>query len=266
MNKILNYSAVKAIVMRHLFEWRRNLDRVVDTFWWSTIDIIFWGLTSSYIKQNNPNIPDIVTLFLGGIILWTFVQNSQRDINMPLLNDAWNRNLVNLFSTPIRLRDFIAGTLVLGLIKLFMSFIFFSTVAFLLYQFNIFYLGYFLIFAMINLILVGWWVGFIISGLILRFSNRVEAFAWSLVFVIYPFSAIFYPVDILPGWAQAVSKILPTSYIFESMRSIIFDGTFSWANIIISFILNLIYLTLSILFLKKMFRDALRTGRLVKLS
>lgn len=265
MNKLLNISQVKAIVIRHMFEWRRNLDRVVDSFWWALMDLIFWGLTSSYLQQNNPGIPNIVSLFLGGIILWVFVQNSQRDITMPILNEAWNRNLINLFTTPIRLREFVAGTVILGLIKMFFTTVTLAFTAFVLYKFNIFSLGLFLIPGLINLILVGWWIGFIINGLILRFGNRVESFAWAFVFVIYPFSAIFYPVRILPQWAQIISRILPTSYIFENMRNVVFYGTFTGSEILLSFALNILYMSLSLIFLQRMFKQALDKARLVKL-
>lgn len=264
--KFLNLSIIKAIVLRNMYEWRRNLDRIVDTIWWSSLDLIFWGLTSSYLKQANFGGPDIVPLFMGAIILWVFVQNSQRDINMPLLIEAWNLNLINLFTTPIRLREFIAGTIVLGIIKLMITGIVLSLLAFFLYNYNIFSLGFYLFPAVINLILVGWWIGFIIDGLILRYGYRVESFAWAFIFIIYPFSAIFYPVSILPKWAQIIASILPTSYIFENMREVVFQGTFSPSGIILSFILNVIYMVLSLVFLNFMFKEALKEARLIKLN
>lgn len=266
MNKLLNINPVKAIVMRNLFEWRRNLDRIVDSIWWATTDLIFWGITSSYLKQTTLGVSNIVAIFLGGIILWVIVQNSQRDINMPLLGEAWNRNLINIFTTPIRLREFIAGTIILGLMKLLLTGAILSLLAIIFYQFNIFLFGLYLIPAIINLILVGWWIGFFINGLIFRFGYRIEAFAWAFVFIIYPFSAIFYPVRILPEWAQLIAHILPTSYIFENMRQVIYTGMFSPTDILISFILNLCYLTFSIIFMCRMFTEALKSARLVKLN
>ena len=266
MNNFINSTRVKGIVIRHLFEWRRNLDRVVDSFWWATIDIVFWGMTANYLKQTGSTNPQIVYLFIGGILLWVIVQNSQRDINMPLLNDAWNRNLINLFTTPIRLREFILGTIILGLFKLTLTVIFLAVIAYLLYQFNIFIFGFYLIPAVINLILVGWWIGFLINGLILRFGYRIESFAWAFIFVIYPFSAVIYPVSALPGWARFISAFLPTSYIFENMRSILFTGTFSIQYILISLSLNLIYIVLSLLFMNRMFTEALKNAKLVKLN
>lgn len=238
----------------------------MDSFWWASMDLVFWGLTSSYLKQNNPGIPNIVPLFLGGIIFWVFVQNSQRDINMPLLNDAWNRNLINLFTTPVRLREFVLGTLILGIIKLSFTALALTLLAFFLYQFNIFSFGWYLLPAVISLILTGWWIGFIINGLILRYGFRVESFAWALIFVIYPFSAIFYPVSMLPAWARTISLFLPTSYIFENMRNILFGQNLSYSDILTSYFLNFIYLGFSLIFLKVMFNGALKHARLVKLN
>lgn len=266
MTKILNFSIVKAIIIRHIYAWRKDLDRVVDSFWWATIDLIFWGLTSNYLRQNNIYNFDITALFIGGIIFWVMVQNSQRDINMPLLDEAWYRNLVNLFTTPIRLREFITATLILGSIKLFLTISYLLVLAYIFYHYNIFRYGWYLLPAVINLIFVGWWIGFIINGLILRYGYKIQALAWAFIFVIYPFSAVVYPVSILPSWARIIASFIPTSYIFESMRSVLFSGVFPVSNIIISFTLNLFYLGLSLIFLNSSFKSALRNAKLVKLN
>lgn len=263
---VLNFSAIKGIVIRHLLAWRKDLDRLADAFWWATIDIIFWGLTSTYLKETQTFGSDIVILFIGGIIFWTMVQNAQREINMPLLDEAWNRNLINVFTTPIRLREFIVATLMLGILKLALTLLFLSLLAFFLYHYNIFYYGWYLLPAIVNLVLVGWWIGFIIDGLILRFGYKIQAFAWAFIFVIYPFSAVLYPVSILPPWARIISSLLPTSYIFENMRTVLFTGQFVFQDIGISFLLNCLYLALSLISLKWMFKDALKNARLVKLN
>ena len=261
----LNWSGIYGVIVRHLYSWRRDLDRVIDAFWWASTDLIFWGLTSRYVMQFSQNV-DLVVIFVGGIIFWAIVQNAQREINMPLLDEAWNRNLVNLFTTPITLVEFIIATLILGLIKLSMVIVFLGFLASLLYKFNIFYFGIYLLPAIINLILVGWWVGFIVNGLILRYGYKIQSFAWAFIFVLYPFSAVLYPVDILPGWARLISSILPTSYIFENLRSILFTGRFNTIDLYISTILNLIFLLLSIVYMKLMFNYALKNGKLIKLN
>lgn len=264
MEKI-NWSAVYAIVIRHIYTWKRDLDRVVDSFWWAVMDIIFWGLTSQYIKGFS-KAPDVIIVFIGGIIFWTIVQNSQREINMPILEEAWNRNLINLFATPINLAEFIIATLILGLIKLLGTMLVMVAVAFFLYRYNIFFYGWYLLPAVASLILTGWWVGFLIDGFILRFGYKIQAFAWAFIFIIYPFSAVIYPVSILPVWAQVFAKMLPTSYVFENMRSVLFNGYFDTQTILVSFALNMVYLILSLITLKVFFKAGLRDGRLIKLN
>lgn len=266
MKRFINFSAVYGILLRNLFVWRKDLDRIVDSFWWPFLDLVFWGLTSTYLQQINPGVPEIVTLFLGGIIFWYMVIQAQRDINIPLLDEAWNRNLVNIFTTPLRLRDFLVATLLLGGIKLSITIITLAGISYLLYHFNIFMFGWYLIPSVVNMILTGWWLGFLINGLILRFGYRVQAFAWALTYVLYPFSGVLYPVSVLPWWGQSVAKIVPTSYVFETMRSVIRTGEFSLPQILMAFLLNGIFLCASILFLAHMYKDALKNARLVKLN
>ena len=264
MEKI-NWSGVKGIIIRHMYTWRRDLDRIVDAFWWATLDLIFFCLTSSYIEQYNLGF-DIVAVFIGGIIFWSVVLGSQREINMPLLDEAWNRNLINLFTTPVGIFEFVIATLILGMIKLILTISFLSFLAYLLYHFNIFRYGLLIIPSFASLILTGWSVGLIIDGLILRYGYKIQSFAWAMLFVIYPFSAVVYPVDILPRWAQVIARITPTSYIFENMREVLFSGIFNWPKFLTSMFLNFIYLILAALFLKRMYRIALDKGQLIKLN
>ena len=44
-----------------------------------------------------------------------------------------------------------------------------------------------------------------------------------------PFSAVFYPITALPQWAQNISWCLPTTYIFEGMRILLYIRDFSYA-------------------------------------
>src|SRR3989338_10183249 len=112
----MNLYSIYAIILRQLYMWRRNFDRVVDSFWWPLLDLVTWGLTCTYIQKSQNLEINLVAVLMGAIILWYFVQQAQRDINMPLLDEAWNRNLVNVFTTPIRLREFLTATILLGIV------------------------------------------------------------------------------------------------------------------------------------------------------
>jgi ABC-2 type transport system permease protein len=64
--------------------------------------------------------------------------------------------------------------------------------------------------------------------MILRFGLAAENLAWFLVFMLAPISCVYYPVEILPSWLRVVSWSLPSTYVFEGMRAVLFDHVFRW--------------------------------------
>ncbi len=111
-----------------------------------------------------------------------------------------------------------------------------------------------------SLMMSGWFMGFTASALIIYYGRRVQNLAWMLAYALAPFSAVFYPVSSLPGWAQSVSSGLPMTYIFEGMRQILRGGPLPIRSLAISFGLNVVYLTLSILFFGRMFERSRAKG------
>lgn len=111
---------VKAIIYRHLYNYRHSLDKLVDTFYWPTIDILIWGLTSIWIRENS-QISDLMVILLTGLVFWQFVWRGQYEFTVNLLEEMWNQNLVSLFATPLTVREWILGAMGLGLIKMVIS-------------------------------------------------------------------------------------------------------------------------------------------------
>ena len=46
------------------------------------------------------------------------------------------------------------------------------------------------------------------------------------MFALAPLSGVYYPVDVLPHWLQPVAWSLPSAYVFEGMRAVLFEGRF----------------------------------------
>lgn len=256
----MNWNAVLAIVFRHLYNFRHSLDRSVDVFYWPAMDIFIWGFTSVYITKYGGGIPQIVVVLLTGLILWMVVWRGQYEITVNLLEEMWNQNLVNLFASPLRVREWITGVFLLGIVKMFIAIPFAIFLSFIFYKANIFRLGFFLIPFMISLILTGWAFGLIVAGLIVQYGMRIQNLAWSGIYLIAPFSGIYYPISTLPSWAQKVSLFLPTSYIFEGMREILFESSVPWDKLIKSFSLNFLFLGFGIFFFVRMFEKSRERG------
>lgn len=248
-----------SMLLRHFYIFRQSPDRMTEAFFWPMVDIFVWGLTSIYFAQIS-HFPNIVVLLLSGLILWTLVYRGQQEIPMVLLEELWNKNLINIFTSPLSFGEWVFSSVVIAVLKMFLSFIFISILAFLLYKLSIFQYGFYLIPFVFLLTLTAWAVGFFVTGLILRYSTKVQTLAWSLIAIISPFSGVYYSISILPKWAQVISHALPTSYIFEGMREVIATGTLSGEKLFIALGLNCIYLFFSLWFFQRSFKKVLEKG------
>ncbi len=256
---------VYAIVLRYLFLFRRSFDRLSDVFYWPTIDLLVWGLTSTYLRSFAPDTSPIILIIVSGILLWLITWRAQYEISVGLLEDLWNQNLINIFVSPLKFSEWILAFLITGIVKALISVLFASGIAYLLYKVHVFSYGIYLLPFFLSLMLTGWAIGFFVSGLILRFGTRIQTLAWSFVAVFSPFAAIYYPVSILPNWAQLIAAFIPISYIFEGSREIISTGSMDINKLIISFLLNIVYLIFSVWFISNSFKKVLDKG-LVKVE
>ncbi|MBI4067114.1 ABC transporter permease [Candidatus Gottesmanbacteria bacterium] len=251
-----------AIILRQLYVFVASLGRSSDTLFWPVVNLFLWGYLSIYFSQKGGI--NLLASLLTGYLLWMFLQRSQEDLSVGLLEDLWSRNFINIFATPITIWEYLLGLITTGCLKLLGSFFLVVILTYLLFAFNIFSLGIYLVPFIFNLLLTGWWTGIMINGLIIRFGFEVEALSWTMIFLLMPFSGVFYPVDVLPTWMQTISYILPSSYVFSGMRKLIQDGIFDWNLFVVSLILNIFFMLLSLLFYKKMFDIAKEKGYLVK--
>lgn len=255
---------IYGIILRYLYMMLHSFDRMMDIFYWVVMDIILWGFTSLFFRKAFEGDPNLSTNLIGGLILWYVVWRTQYEISVNLLEEVWNKNLINIFASPISVVEWIVAFMINGIIKVLLMLAIAVTVANLLYGVNFFAYGKYLFVFIPLLMMSGWVVGFIISSFTLRFGSKLSNLAWSFPSLVNPFSAIFYPLTILPLAAQNIAHFVPTSYVFESARSLINTGEVDPVMLWKSLGLNILYLTLSILFVRSGFKKVLQKG-LVKL-
>ncbi|MEI6480578.1 MAG: ABC transporter permease [bacterium] len=238
----------------------------MDVFFWPILELLMWGFLSLYLERLNLGNLNIVSLFLGAMIFWEFLSRSQNAVSVAFLEDVWERNILNVFVAPVQVSEFLASTLLLGLVRIGMTGVLLSILSFLFYHFNIFQFGIYTVPFLINLLIFGWVLGLFTTGIILRFGTSAQVLAFGLIFLIQPFSAVFYPVSALPHAIQWFSYILPSTYVFEGMRKVISVGTLPLHEIILSFGINIIYIAVVIFFFYRMFAKVKIQGKLLKLD
>jgi len=257
---MINFNRVSAMVYRYTMNLRHNFDRLTDMFYWPALDLFTWGLTGLYFAKLSPQSSNATVIILTGVIFWIVIWRAQYEITTNLLSEMWDRNLVNIFMSPLTVPEWILSVMIFGFTKMIISVLFSAFLAFFFYGYHIFAYGYYIIPLVLSLLITGWVAGFFVAGFIIRYGTKIQTTAWVGVSLIAPFSALYYPVSALPKWAQDIAIFVPSSYIFENMRQVLLAGTISYNGLIISFALNFVYLFLSIIFFVWMFKKSLNLG------
>lgn len=107
-------------------------------------------------------------------------------------------------------------------------------------------------------------IGIMSAGFIIRFK-RGDPISWAIGILTGLLSGIYYPVNILPSYLQALSKILPPTYAISALRK----ATLANANItqvsnelLILIIFALITVPIGLIIFKKSFDYARKEGSL----
>ncbi len=262
----MKIKTVWGIFLRQFFLYKRSLTRVLEIFYWPTLDILLWGFITIYLQKYSHGIPKFIGFFLGALIFWDLFFRAQQGITVSFLEDMWARNLINIFVTPISMSEYISGLLLISLFKVLVSLGVMSVLALVFYSFNLFKIGCYLYLFLFNLIAMGWAVGVFTLGIILRFGQEAEILAWAMAFLFMPFSAVFYPVEVLPNFMQVVARLVPSSYVFEGMRSVIDKGVFPWELFLNACLLNFAYWGVTIFVFNRFLKQVLKKGIITKIG
>lgn len=256
----MNIVRIYAMVLRHFYNLLRSFDRLSDVFYWPSLDIILWGLIGLYFLSFAPDFSIQVKAIVGAILLWIIPWRAQNEISINVLVELWDRNLGNVFISPFKFSEWVISLMLVGVIKGLISVAFTAILAYFLYGVSIFIYGYYLIPFAILLFMFGWAIGFTVGAVILRFGSRIQTLGWTVPWAAAPFSAIYFPVNILPSWAANIAKILPSSYVFEVSREVVFEKPLTLDYLLISFLLAALYLAGSIYLFKRSYNKALERG------
>lgn len=257
---------IAALVTRHLMLYKRSPQRIMEIVYWPMLDLLLWGFITVYLARYREGLPAFVTFFLGALILWDVLFRAQQGVCITYLEEVWSRNLLNLFASPLTSGEFIVATLTVSLLKVITAAAVTILLALTLYSFNLFAIGVALVPFMINLVAMGWAVGIFTTAIILRYGQEAEVLAWGLAFLFQPFSAVFYPVSVLPPWLQAITHWVPAAHVFEGMRAVVNQGVFPVGELLWATGLNVVFLLAAVAFFQWMFAVVKDKGLLVRVG
>jgi ABC-2 type transport system permease protein len=257
---------IGALVVRHLYLYRRSLPRIMEIFYWPFLDLVIWGFITLYLVRYQSQVPGFVTFFLGALILWDMLFRSQQGITISFLEELWARNLMNLFASPLTPGEFLSATIVMSIFKVSCVSVVMAVCAWMFYSYNVLVMGLWLFPFVLNLVITGWIIGVFTTSLIMRFGQEAEVLAWSMVFLFQPISCVFYPLDILPTWLKGVAWLNPAAHIFEGMRSVLSPDPSPLIHLVWACGLNAVLLVAMIALFYKTFAYCKVQGSLVRVG
>ena len=239
---------------------RRNVFTLFELFFWPLVNLLSIGLLTRFLMVDE----SMVSFLLVGSIALTIHKEDQMDVAYVLLFDMWSKSIKNTFIAPVHSRHLIFGSLFFGIMRGSVVFAILASVSFYFFGFNfqagglfpplIFLAG---VFAMAAI------VGITVCIFILTFGQKADVAAWSLSGLILLFSGIYYPVEVLPSFLQAVARAIPLTYFLEYYRSIFIPGPH---HLSIGLSLAALYLLLGLILFDRAISRARRTGILLSLS
>lgn len=260
----MNLRVVKGLIVKYIFICSRNSFRVLDVAFWPLMDLLVWGFLTVYMLKLNSSVPSLITFLIAAVILWNVLYRAQQVIGVMFLDDVWSKNLLNVWAAPIRSVEYVGAAYVVGLVQGILVVLLLGPLAMAMYNFSLLSLGWGFALLFGNLMLMGWALGLLVTGLILRFGPPAEALVWAVPFLVQPFSAVFYPVHVLPEWMRYIALSLPSAHVFEGMREILEKGTLHPSHMYWAIGLNAVYLLAAAIAFNVCLNSARKNGFLSK--
>ncbi len=259
-------SHVAAIVLRQFYLLRGSLARVVPLFAWVAVDIVLWGFITRYLNSFASPGLNFIPLFLGAVLLWDFFTRVMQGVTIAFFEDVWARNFLNIFATPLSMGEYLAGLVITAVATSLLGLMVMLLLATSIFGLSFFAYGAMFLPFLLLLLFFGIALGIFCCAVVLRLGPASEWFVWPIPALITPFAGVFYPLATLPPWMRCISRLLPPSYVFEGMRTIISHGAVESRGLIWGGALTILYVVLASLFFRRVYRQAVRSGLIARYS
>lgn len=262
----MRLNRIAAVALRQYYLARGSFTRLLPMFIWVAIDIVLWGFITRFLNNFAGTVADFVPLMLGCVLLWDFLVRVLQGVTMAFMEDSWSRNFLNMFASPLRIPEYLAGlvlssicTSALGLAAMLLLATFVFGLSFAAY-------GAMFVPFLFILFLFGIALGILGCSIMLRLGPAAEWFVWPIPAIISPFCGVYYPLSTLPHWMQMVSTVLPPAYVFEGMRGIVTGKGVAAGTLVAGLGLSVFYIFLMCLLFNFVYRYSVKVGLIARYS
>lgn len=265
----MSLTRVYAVFLRQMYLIAGNPTRLSSVFLWLLIDVVQWGFVRKYLQTFGEATFGFVTVILGAIVFFEFCARIQAGVMTSFLEDVWSQNFVNFFASPLKLSEYVTGLVLTSIVTAMSGLVAMVILAGVAFGYDVLVWGVMILPFMLILFIFGAAMGIFVSGVIFRFGPTAEWLGWPIPFLLSVFVGVYYPIATLPVPMQVVSRFIPASYVFESMRQILDrsgDTSQLGMNLAIGGGLSLLYLAGGYWFFVRIYQRNLRSGAIARFS
>lgn len=257
---------VAAILLRLFYLLRGSSARVVPLFAWQAVDIVLWGFISRYLNTVSSARFNFIPALLGAIILWDFLVRALHGVIVAFMEDVWSRNFLNIFAAPIAISEYLTGLVLFSVATSVVVLAVMVVLATAVFGLQFFAMGAMLVPFLLLLFLFGVALGIFGAAIVLRWGPAAEWLIWPLPALLSPLACVFYPLSALPQWLQWVARLVPPTYVFEGMRSVVEGHGARLTPMLICTTLTTLALLLACGVFLSVYHRAVRTGLIARYS
>src|SRR3954468_6093022 len=278
----MRISRALALVERQFYLMPRSPPLIAPLFGFVVIDIVLWGFITRYLDTVSSGL-NFVTSLLGAVVLWDFCVRVLHGVTMAFFEDVWSRNFLNIFASPLSVGEYLAGQVIASVFISAIGLTAMVLLSTLVFGVSFAAYGVMVVPFLLVLFLFGIAMGIFAASGVLRWGPAAEWFGWPIPAVVspfvggfypgatlpavsWPFVGVFYPAATLPAWMHPVTRVLPPSYVFESLRAIVTGGRFNPVSLLIGVGLATVYVVTAGWIFTRVHRHAVRTGLIARYS
>lgn len=260
---MIMWEEISAYFYRQKIILKRRPGELSVIFIHPLISLLSMGLLAFFIIQNGGPATTLIFVFVG-IITWDFYDLVQRGVTFGITFDIWSESMKHSFSAKAKPKHFIIGNSLFGLANALIVFVLVGIVGYLIFSFNIFSAGLFLInLASVLFFAIG--IGLIINSLMVSKGEKYMALIWVMTGFIMVFSGVYYPVEVLPSPVMEVAQMIPATHSINSMRAAFgFSPELLFPELFVGLMLSLVYLLVGVLIFKLGLQKGYENGTITK--
>ena len=220
--------AVWGYVQRNYFLTKRYLMWEIVWLVYVTVNamaITFIGAGAAEFGGVNINVERYMTYLLVGALLWNYLSMLFDVLSETVSWERWEGTIEYTFMSPSSRVTHLLGmglyAVVYGILQtgvtLGVCYLFFD-----LDLSNANYLGALLVLAVCSVSLVGF--GVVAAVLPLLSPEKGQQVSYIVSSVLLLVSGVYYEVNVLPGWMQAIATVSPVTYALQGTRAALLEG------------------------------------------